>query len=230
MPQNNRMILIIGAALAVVLGLVIAFLLTGKKDPTPEPPPASKGGLQLDVADAPSLEPTQQLRCYVNGQFVGMATLSDCAQRNGVATNALDVGVDDAGNLTAAEFAAFNPPPTLPDLMDGIDPSEFDESGVIAPLPTPQPTPQPQRPAAPGAPCLSYVGDSWRELSGGTTLNACVQAMFAGACLRPGEARYGRWGNTTLRLVPRRVEQSPNNQDFRTLVEQNRNCSIPQVN
>ena len=228
MPQDNRLIIALGAALAIVAGLVIAFLLTGGRDEAPEAPATTKGGLQLDVADAPALEPTQALRCYVNGQFVGMATLADCAQRNGVATNALDVGVDDAGNLTAAEFAAFDPPPTLPYDIAGLDPYEFEEPGVTGSPDVSRPAPP--RPSGPGAPCLSFVRDSWRELSGSTTLNACVQALFSGECLSPGQARYGRWGNTTLRLVPRRIEQSPNNQDFRTLTEQNRNCSIPQVN
>lgn len=227
MPQDNRLIIALGVALAVVAAVIAAMLLTGKKDPNPEPPPASKGGLQLDVADAPTLNPEQELRCFVNGQYVGMATLADCAQRNGVATNALDVGVDQSGNLTAAEVAAFNPPPSLEGVSE-IDPSEFQEPGIQAPAPQPSQPTQPSRPSAPTAPCLAYVGDSWREL-GGMAMGTCVQQLFSGSCLRPGEARYGRWGNTTLRLVPRRVEQSPNNQDFRTLVEQNRDCTIPAV-
>ena len=37
------------------------------------------------------------------------------------------------------------------------------------------------------------------------SLNACVQALYAGTCVRPGEALYGRWGETTLRLVPRHL-------------------------
>ena len=32
---------------------------------------------------------------------------------------------------------------------------------------------------------------------------------------------------TTLRLVPRRVEQSQDNSRFRTLAEQDRNCQFP---
>ena len=45
----------------------------------------------------------------------------------------------------------------------------------------------------------------------------------------PGEARYGRWGDTTLRLVPRRVEQSTDNNRFRTLAQQDRNCQFPEL-
>ena len=46
-------------------------------------------------------------------------------------------------------------------------------------------------------------------------------------CVRPGEALYGRWGDTTLRLVPRRVEQSADNSRFSTLAEQDRSCTFP---
>jgi hypothetical protein len=48
--------------------------------------------------------------------------------------------------------------------------------------------------------------------------------------VRPGDALYGRWGDTTLRLVPRRVEQSADNTRFRTLAEQDRNCQFPGLN
>jgi hypothetical protein len=61
------------------------------------------------------------------------------------------------------------------------------------------------------------------------TLNACVQALFAGHCERTGGATYGRWGDQTLRLVPGRVEQSPDDRNFRTLVEQGTNCSLPSL-
>ncbi len=64
-------------------------------------------------------------------------------------------------------------------------------------------------------------------LSSSMTLNACVQALYSGTCVRPGDAQYGRWGETTLRLVPRRVEQSPDNSRFTTLAEQDRSCQFP---
>ena len=44
-----------------------------------------------------------------------------------------------------------------------------------------------------------------------------------------GAATYGRWGEETLRLVPRRVEVSDDNRTFRTLVEQGANCSTPAI-
>src|SRR5206468_8925951 len=63
------------------------------------------------------------LRCFVNGQFVGELPLAVCAQRNGVATGSLDVGLDPSGALAAASNAASSgltplpsqaPPQSLP--------------------------------------------------------------------------------------------------------------------
>ena len=159
------------------------------------------------------------LLCFVNGQFVGMATLADCARQNGVATEGLDVGLDETGALAAAPTAVFAPPPEEP-------PLELTEADPINP-PSVTPTQPAPQPSQAGAPCLRHVGGEWRQLSGGMSQGACVQALFAGTCVRPGDAQYGRWGDTTLRLVPRRVEQSQDNSRFRTLAEQDRNCQFP---
>ncbi|QQQ19431.1 hypothetical protein JIP62_04845 [Brevundimonas vitis] len=221
-PPDNRMIIAIGAGLAVVAAVVLALIFgAGREQPT-EAPPASKGGLTVDLAEAQSLEPTRELRCFVNGQFVGMATLTDCAQRNGLATDALDVGFDASGSLTAAPTASLAPPPALPptDLAEVVPPVVTDEPT------TGQPAPQP---AATGGFCQRYTGSEWRSVSNSMSLNACVQALYAGTCVRPGDAQYGRWNDLTLRLVPGRVEQSNDNSRFRTLVEQNRSCAIPEV-
>ena len=219
MPQVNRLLIAIGAGLAVVAAVVIALIFSGG-DRRPEPPPAARGDLTVDVADAPELNTTRDLRCFVDGQFVGMATLTDCARRNGVATDALDVGIDETGALAAAPTAAFAPPPSAP-------PVELIEATPTPPVgQTTQPA-QPPVQAVASAACLRHTGSDWRSLSSGMSLNACVQALYAGTCVRPGEALYGRWGDTTLRLVPRRVEQSPDNNRFRTLDEQDRSCQCP---
>lgn len=222
--NDNRIIIAIGAGLAILVAVVLALVFAGGGDKTPEAPPASKGGLTVDVAEAPSLEPTRELRCFVDGQFIGMATLVDCARRNGLATEALDVGLDETGALAAAPTASFAPPPTLPPVDLTEPPLE------TKPLPTPTQTtaPAPQ-PAASGSACLRHTGSDWRALSGNMSLNACVQALYSGTCVRPGDAQYGRWGETTLRLVPRRVEQSGDNTRFRTLAEQDRNCQFPSL-
>jgi hypothetical protein len=82
--------------------------------------------------------------------------------------------------------------------------------------------------AAPTAPCGRRDSD-WRRLPTDLSLNACVQALFAGRCEKPGGATYGRWGEETLRLVPRRVEASADNRTFRPLVDQGPNCTTPPI-
>jgi hypothetical protein len=222
MPKDNRILILIGAAAAVLIAVIIGLLLSGGRDEGPaEPPPASQGGLTVAVADAPGLDSTRELRCYVDGQFVGMATLTDCARRNGLATDALDVGVDATGALVAAPTASLTPPPALP-------PVELtDTSPATAPTDSTQPAQPATQPASSGGQCLRYTGSDWRVVSSGGSLNQCVQELYAGTCVRPGEALYGRWGETTLRLVPRRVEQSPDNNRFRTLADQDRSCQFP---
>lgn len=224
LPNDNRVVLAIGAGIAVVAGVVLALVLAGGGDDAP--PPVTQGpGLTVDLADAPGLEPTRELRCFVNGQFVGAATLADCARRNGVATEALDVGLDETGALSAARFV---PPPAAP-------PAQLSE---VEPEPEPEPTrTEPSRPVedarqpvqrAGGAPCLRHTGSGWRSLSNDMSREACVQALYSGTCVRrPGDAQYGRWGSQTLRLVPRRVEVSPDNDRFSTLAEQDpRSCQF----
>lgn len=223
-PNDNRTIIAIGAGIAVLVAIVLA-LVFGGRNPRPDAePPAARGGLTVDLADAPALESTRELRCYVAGQYVGMATLTDCARRNGVATDALDVGLDATGALVAAPTASLAPPPALPpiDLVE-VDPLPL----PVEPAPS---TPAAPPPAAAGSPCLRHAGGEWRSAGSNMSLNACVRALYAGTCVRPGEALYGRWGDVTLRLVPRRVEQSNDNSRFRTLVDQDRNCQFPGLN
>lgn len=218
MPQDNRTLIAIGAALAVVVAVVAALIFGGSHKPS-APPPASQGGLTVDVADAPALDTTRELRCFVDGQFIGMATLANCARRNGLATDALDVGVDDTGAVIA-----FTPPPGPPP-VSSIDLATLEpDAGATAP--TAEPTQPTAQPAAAGSACLRYTGSDWRSLSAGMSLNQCVMALYSGTCVKPGDALYGRWGDTTLRLVPRRVEQSADNNRFRTLTEQNSACQF----
>ena len=217
--DNRNKVLAIGAGLAVLAGILIAFLLYGRGPRAPEAPPAEKGSLSVDVKEAPTLDPTRQLRCYVNGQFVGETSLNECARRNGVSTQALDVGLDESGALVAAETASLAPPPVLPPPAA----IEDDEAGGPDAGPDTPPTDAgddefqvaPRETA--GAQCLRHADGDWRQLSADISMEACVRLLFDGRCVRPGEALYGRWGDSTLRLVPGRVEQSTNNRTFRTL-------------
>ena len=103
--RRNRPV-IIGGALALAAGLVVALAVVGShRGETPPPAPASRGGLVIEAAAAGEgqLDAAQPLRCFVNGVFVDELTLAECAKRNGVATVALDVGVEGSGAPDGAE-------------------------------------------------------------------------------------------------------------------------------
>jgi hypothetical protein len=199
-----------GGALALVAGVAIAWMLSAghRGEPTP-PPPASKGGLVIDSSQAPDTKvaATKPLRCFVAGQYVGDFTLAVCAQRNGVATDALDVGVDKTGALAAAQQGGAQVTPLPP--AEAVQP-------VAKPVASAQPT----------GTCWRYEG-GWRKLPSDMTLSACVQTLFQGRCERAGDAAYGRWGQQTVRLVPNKVEVSADNRTFHTLAEQGPGCTLP---
>lgn len=212
-PERSRIGLLVGGgAAALIAGLAIAWSMSSShKGETPPPAPASKGGLVIDSNTAPDAKvaATKPLRCFVAGQLVGEFTLAECAKRNGVATDALDVGVDPTGALAAAPQAGV----------------------MLTPLPPKETTAEPKvetvTSAALGA-CWRYEG-GWRRMPNDMALSACVQTLFAGRCEKAGEAAYGRWAQQTLRVVQGRVEVSADNRSFKTLAEQGPNCSLPAV-
>jgi hypothetical protein len=213
-----------GGALALLAGLGIAVALMSGHDKKPdEAPPASRGGLIVETGrdDDSKLDPARPLRCFVGGAFVGEITLAECAKKNGVATGALDVGVDETGALAAADQAGtvLTPLPPTPTV-----------SAPAATPATPAATPTSSTNTATNIPlgaCWRYAGNEWRRLPGEITLNACVQQLFGGRCEKTGGATYGRWGEETLRLVPGRVEISSDNRSFHAAFDQGPNCSIP---
>lgn len=220
-PRDRRLpLVLLGAAVALVAGVAIAWMLlsSGQGERT-APPPASQGGLVIDSAEMDNgLDPARPLRCFVAGQFVGEFTLAECARRNGVATDALDVGVDETGALAAAEQAGMVLTPLPPE-----------EGAVEVEAEPAAPADTEFSPAAdePLAACWRYAGGRWRKLPGDMPRGACALTLFAGRCEQPGGATYGRWGQQTLRLVPGRVEVSDDNRSFRTLREQGAGCSLP---
>ena len=219
---------VIGVASAVVLLLALLSLTfcvaRGRHAGGPPGQPAQHGMLQVEMGKQDAkMEPGKPLRCFVGGQFVGEQTLADCAKKNGVAAQSLDVGLDQTGQMAAAQegqtaltplpvVTAQAPPPTV---------------AVIAPTAAPAAriTP-PTSPDDPSGQCLRFAGGQWRDAQGGS-LQGCARALFDGRCVRPGDALYGRFGGQTLRLVPGRVEISNDNRSFRTLVEQGPDCSLP---
>ena len=219
-PRTDRRLIIAGgAALALLAGLGIAYMLQDRGGPTPKAMDATqREGLQVQMGTPTAGAPADgSLRCFVNGQFVGMTTLDDCARRNGVATDALDVGLDPSGAVAATGGEGLELQP-LPQPVDEAPPA-------AAPAPVAAPAP-----ASSGQACQRYNGVEWRRVHEQSSLNDCVQTLFAGRCERPGAASYGRWGDQTLRLVPGKVERAYDNRTFRTLVEQPAgDCRIPTI-
>jgi hypothetical protein len=212
----------VGGALALVAGLGIAWVLVGGKggDATP---PASEAGLVIDSSPAAEgkIDPGKPLRCFVQGQFVGELSLTDCAKRNGVATDALDVGIDQTGALAAADQAGQTLTP--------LPPVDAQPAQPVEPAAAPDAAePAQATPVAAASACWRHGGGRWRRL-GDMDLNACVQTLFAGRCEPPGGASYGRYGQQTLRRVAGRIEVSDDNKSFRTLAPQSPDCSLPPV-
>jgi hypothetical protein len=126
------------------------------------------------------------------------------------------VGVDSSGALAAAKTPTPDvAPPPPPPVDDQAGPAASqagsgDDTAATAGEKT----------------CWGYNGGAWQRTPGDMSLNACVQALFAGQCVRPGGAAYGRWGERTLRLVLGRVEMSADDGGFRVLARQQGGCAI----
>lgn len=229
--KDRRVIVAGGAAIVALLAVVVGLAILRHDKPATEPPPASQGGLVIDTSQAEiKRDPNRQYRCFKDGQFVGMATLDDCARMNGVLSGALDVGVDETGALAAASQLGTTLTP-LPPPVAAV-PAVVAPSTPAPAAPAPPPAASTAEPPislirAPAAGCQRY-DRGWANL-GELSLNACVQALFAGRCERPGQAAYGRWGDQTLRLVPGRVEQSRDDRNFHGLVDQGPGCAIPSL-
>ena len=235
--QDRRVLLAVGAGAAVLAGILIAVFFSVRAGPRPADT-GTQGSLKVEtMGEDGKIDPTRPLRCFVGGQFAGQVSLGECAKRNGVAAQNLDVGLDQTGALAAASNGetVLKPLPPAPTLTTTVAPPV----GPIQSPPTIEPpTPVPNVPVAttpvptagpPVGDCLRFAGGGWRGAGGTVSLNACVHILFEGRCERPGGATYGRWGAQTLRLVPGKVEASPDNRNFHSLAEQGRDCSIPPV-
>lgn len=217
--RDRRVVLAIGAGLALAAGLGMAAILAALRPDGPaEAPPASQGGLVVQTGrdDDIKLDARRPLRCFVGGKLVGDLLLGDCAKRNGVATGALDVGLDPSGALAAA-----NGPATA---ITPLPPTEYAAPLDAAAAPLPQAT------AADLGPCWRYGRGGWRRLASPLTLETCVKTLFSGRCAPPDvPAAFGRWGDDTLRLELGEVDISDNNRDFSVLVQQAPDCSVPAI-
>jgi len=213
--QGRRLIAVVGTGLALLAGLGIAALLISRDRRPAEPPPASQGGLVVQTGrdDDIKLDPRRPLRCFVKGQLVGELPLSDCARQNGVASGALDVGLDPSGALSATNGVSNQITP--------LPPSDDAEKTDQAP---PGVEPSVLTASTRTAGCWRYGEGDWSRMAEDLTLTACVTNLYGGICSQGGPPAYGRWGDRTLRLVEGRVEVSADNRNFRVLADRNPGC------
>ena len=200
---------------AVVAVGAAAMVLLHRSAPAPATTAGDRPGLQVQMGKGDDkLDPARPLRCFVSGRFVGQATLAECAAKNGVSAQNLDVGLDTSGQIAAQAGA---PEPLAPLPQPAV-------TGVSANLPSDTSRQTPSVVADGGGAadggCLRYAAGGWRQAGDAGGLKACVHALYDDRCVRPGEALYGRYGAQTLRLVPGRVEISGDNRSFRPLVAQ----------
>ncbi len=116
LPKTGaRRLALVGGAVALLAGVVIASLMVRERRGREAPPAA--GLRRADWLSRPARRTTAAWtlpsRCAVSWPASTWAsmTLVECAKRNGVATGALDVGVDQAGNLAAADQAGTDADP-----------------------------------------------------------------------------------------------------------------------
>jgi hypothetical protein len=218
------------ARLTLVLALGAGLTATGcRRAKAPDAAPTG-ALLKVETGTSAKLDPQSALRCFVHGQFVGMQTPAQCAEKNGVPAGALDVGLDQSGSLAAGAGDAHLAP--IANTVDDNATSDADAGDGASP-PSPPPALSASAPAtlpADGAvgDCLRYIRGAWQGAGEGVSLGVCVRTLFAGRCVGPGQTLYGRWGRETVRLMPGRVEMSDNNHDFHPLVAQNAaDCSLP---
>ena len=225
--QDRRVLPVVGGVVIVLIAVLLALFLlrTHKPSKATDASAAASGALQVDVgAQEAKVSQTKPLRCFIGGQFVGLFTVQDCAARNGVAAQALDVGLDPATGQVAASTGSATPlqPLTAP-VASSLDPASLPP----APKPTAALAATTSQPSTATGDCLRFAGE-WRAVGGVMPIGQCVRTLFDGRCLRPGDALYGRWNGQTVRLLPGRVEISPDNRNFHTLVQQDADdCSLP---
>ncbi len=212
--KNRKLMLVGGGVLALLAGIGIAVTVMMIDHGSHAPPPASRGGLVVEmgqVDDAPSSN-AKPLRCFVGGQFIGMATLSECAKKNGVSTQALDVGLDANGALTAADQA-------------GLVVTPLPEEAITPPPPAPEPTATVTTSAVGSSKtgqgvCLAYEQGEWHKLAENLSPTACAQMLFSARCDRPGTVAFGRSGDQALRAINGKVEMSGDNKTYHGLIDQ----------
>lgn len=220
--KDRRAVALAGMALALLAGLAIAAFLMLRDHGVSEPPPASQGGLVVQTGrdDDVKLDEGRPLRCFVNGQLVGDLKLSDCAKRNGVASGALDVGLDPTGALAATNGTSSQITPLPP----GGAAADVDPPPSADVAETPDLPPRAILSGGRVAACWLYADAGWSRVPEDLTLGACLRTLYPERCGRGEAPVYGRWADRTLRLLDGRLEISPDNRNFHVLVGRSPDC------
>ncbi|MEI9890193.1 MAG: hypothetical protein WDN45_05805 [Caulobacteraceae bacterium] len=218
--SDRRVILGGGGVIALLLGLGVAAVFASKAPKSSGPPPASQGGLVVEQGkddSAPRSRPSAALlRRRQDGRRDDPGRLRQAQRRGHPGAGPRGRRHRGPGRRQRRRSGAADPDPR----RGPAGPRRRSAPGPAGVAPVAS------GPGAPTAPCWKREAD-WRRLPTDLTLNACVQALYAGRCVKTGEALYGRWGEETLRLVPRRVEASSDNRTFRPLADQGRQLLDP---
>jgi hypothetical protein len=249
-PPDRRLLAVVGAAVALLLAVGAALLLsrgphqseTATSTESTNLTGSNAGGLKVEMAKTPKLESDTSVRCFVNGQFVGMQTAAACAQKNGVAPGALGVGLDQSGAIAAGggdthlaplAGAANAVADADADASDSIDRGDGGPGDAADSRDDRDPTGTDAEDYADAPPALCGrmgPGGGARPTGPRVSLDACVHNLFDGRCPPPGQVAYGRWGALTLRASPGRIDLATDGRDFRALAPQYpSDCSIPSL-
>ena len=156
--KDRRVILAGGAGVALAAGLLAAGIIASRNQELSVAPPASQGGLMVQTGrdDDIRLDPSRPLRCFVGGQLVGELPLSACAKRNGVATGALDVGLDPSGALAASHGVSSDITPLPPPPEPAVSVAEAPDPPLATALADEPVDETPRAPRAMAATCWRY--------------------------------------------------------------------------
>lgn len=225
--REPRVLAALGGGAVLLAVVVAAALALSHRGDAQVPEGASSGSLQVEAGKTTTTGAAASLRCFVGGQMVGEMPLADCAARNGVSSQALDVGLPPPPSPpeTAAADPDANPPtadggqgagtPTTASVAPSTSPSDADAAADAGPTGDAR------------GQCLRYAGGGWRGAPRGAgSLKACTHALFDGRCVARGDAIYGRYGALTLRAVPGRIEVASDNRSFHPLVAVDEGCNI----
>ena len=225
--REPRVLAAVGGGAVLLAVVVAAALALSHRGDASVPEGASSGSLQVEAGKTTVTGAAASLRCFVGGQMVGEMPLTDCAARNGVSSQALDVGLPPPPLPPDTASADPNASPPTADAGQGGGTTTTASVGPSTSPPDADASTDAGGPSDARGQCLRYAGGGWRAAPrGGGSLKACTHALFDGRCVARGDALYGRYGALTLRSVPGRIEVASDNRTFNPLVAVDEGCNI----